>query len=823
MKAAVPAHREGRTREAPATRRATRRFGTLHGQVGRRIGVAVLAIVLVATAGTYWLTLRHSEDRELANLVEYVSDKGRTESRLFREGQREVETLGGLFLEVYLQGPPNLSPAFDQLFQRGADGAWRTLPGLFDGAFVGEHLFRRVSGFIGGNRTSVDSDLQRRLVIALRLVAEMGLAVNSALILHATFPENAIVLHSDEAWGLSADAELDMPSLSVVRSTLQSENPARLPLWTRLYYDATAAAWAVTYQLPVDHAGRHLFTPSADLRLTELIARVLQPRAQGSVNMILGEEGSLIAHPDFPLREHQRAGQILLAELGDPELSAIHREIADSGPVRVGAVTLIEEPLTDSYLAATKLEGPGWWWVTQYPRALVAASARGPSRRVLALGVTVFLFVMVAVSALLRRRVAGPIGTLIQAAELIGHGDYAAIADGRLALPEDHDNEIGSLARTVRQMAKSLRQSREMDDALFLVDVDGRIHEANPAAARLTGRPLEDLVGAALPTLAASRDGEPLRRLLTALEPGQADRLTVRIRPHGSEDIQTELSVRAFATPHGDRRLVTARDITLRLRQEEERLRSERELLETQRVESLGRLAGGIAHEFNNAMLAVLGNAELARERLEPEDEVAAMLADISEAAQHASDLAEGMLAYSGRSHLELREVALHELCADAAELARPSIPPRVELRLELDPATPPVKVDPSQIRQVVTQLLINAWEALGGDPGTVVVGTHGRAYGAQELAEGPTAGEIRPGTYATLEVVDTGPGIDDDHLDLIFDPFFSTKFTGRGLGLAAVVGIVRSHHGAVLVSRGPEGGTRFRVLLPPSGATEAS
>jgi signal transduction histidine kinase/CheY-like chemotaxis protein len=246
----------------------------------------------------------------------------------------------------------------------------------------------------------------------------------------------------------------------------------------------------------------------------------------------------------------------------------------------------------------------------------------------------------------------------------------------------------------------------------------------------------------------------------------------------------------------------------------------EAKVLEVQKLESLGVLAGGIAHDFNNLLVAVMGNAGLALLDL-PEDSPARQsIADIETAGRRAGELARQMLAYSGRSRGLVEPIELSELIHELLALLQVSIGKGVELRLQL-PETPlVVDGDPAQLRQVVMNLVINAADAIGRtSSGTVSIRAQLLHASAEYLADVHPEAGLSPGPYASLEVADTGVGMDPATRDRIFDPFFTTKDTGRGLGLAAVLGIVHRHRGAIRVYSELGHGTTFRVLLPVSAA----
>jgi PAS domain S-box-containing protein len=258
-------------------------------------------------------------------------------------------------------------------------------------------------------------------------------------------------------------------------------------------------------------------------------------------------------------------------------------------------------------------------------------------------------------------------------------------------------------------------------------------------------------------------------------------------------------------------------DITERKQAEEERLQIERHLQQSQRLESLGVLAGGIAHDFNNLLMGILGNAELAEATAMVDADSAVCLANIKTAAHRAAELCRQMLAYAGKGRLSNEAVDLRLLTTELAELLRASISKRSRLLLSLPDTLPPVHGDASQLRQVVMNLVLNASEAIGEEDGVVRVSAETVTCGAGELAALPGSEPLAAGTYLLLEVTDTGCGIAPDDVQRIFEPFYTTKFTGRGLGLSAVVGIVRGHRGTLEVISEAGRGTTFRLYLPAS------
>ncbi len=256
-------------------------------------------------------------------------------------------------------------------------------------------------------------------------------------------------------------------------------------------------------------------------------------------------------------------------------------------------------------------------------------------------------------------------------------------------------------------------------------------------------------------------------------------------------------------------------DSTGRRQAEEERLVFERRMQQAQKLESLGVLAGGIAHDFNNLLMVILGNADLALSKSAAESPVIGFIRNIDAAAQRAADLANQMLAYSGKGRFLIEPINLSRLVEEMGHLLASVISKRATMRYRLAGELPPVQADATQLRQVVMNLITNASDAIGNREGAIEIATGVVEIGPRGSVAGSSGPALPLGTYVFLEVSDTGEGMDQATQNLIFDPFYSTKQTGRGLGLASVLGIVRGHNGEIRVTSKPGQGTTFMMLLP--------
>ena len=268
----------------------------------------------------------------------------------------------------------------------------------------------------------------------------------------------------------------------------------------------------------------------------------------------------------------------------------------------------------------------------------------------------------------------------------------------------------------------------------------------------------------------------------------------------------------------------TCQDITQRKQQEEKRQQFEAQIRQTQKLESLGVLAGGIAHDFNNILMAIMGNAEMTLLDLPADSPTREGVTDILRASRRAADLCAQMLAYSGRGAFVLKPINLAALVEDMLQMLKVSIAKKATPHFDFGEDLPPVEADPTQMRQVIMNLITNASEAESDQVGDIFVSIKQQKCRRAFFDDMLRGDHLAGGTYVVLEVRDTGCGMSEETLSRIFEPFYSTKFSGRGLGMAAVLGIIRSHKGAINVQSEKDQGSTFTVYLPAiTNAGEAS
>jgi PAS domain S-box-containing protein len=335
--------------------------------------------------------------------------------------------------------------------------------------------------------------------------------------------------------------------------------------------------------------------------------------------------------------------------------------------------------------------------------------------------------------------------------------------------------------------------------------VDYRFLEINPAFERQTG--LKNARGRLMRELAPEHEAHWFEIYGRVASTGQPARFVNEAR---ALNRWYEVGAYRVGGPESRKVAILFNDIT-ETKKAEERLR------QAQKMESLGLLAGGVAHDFNNLLVGVIGNASLAQDMLPPGHPAAELLDGVLRTGEQAAHLTRQMLAYSGKGKFVVEPLNLSALIPDMTGLVRPSIAKKIVLSLDLEENLPAIEADRGQIEQVFMNLVLNAAEAIGSREGMLSIRTGVQDVDQEYLQLHPATAALAPGKYVYLEVRDTGCGMDEATKAKIFDPFFSTKFVGRGLGLAAVDGILRGHKGAITVASEPGKGSCFTVLFPPA------
>jgi PAS domain S-box-containing protein len=351
------------------------------------------------------------------------------------------------------------------------------------------------------------------------------------------------------------------------------------------------------------------------------------------------------------------------------------------------------------------------------------------------------------------------------------------------------------------------------DYAIILLDPDGRVQRWSRGAEKLFGFTAQDLEGTLAHEIFVPPDrqaGVPEVELQVASEQGRAEDERWHLRKDGSRFWASGVMISLREDGHIVGYAKVVRDFTER-RQLEEAVR------QTQRLESVGVLAAGVAHDFNNVLTAILGNVAMVRRRLDGKagPEVQEMLVAAERAGNRAAHLVKQLLNYAGKGRREIQPVDISQVAKDALAIVQASVSRKITLRSDIPQESRMIQADVGQVQQLLLNLVLNGAEAIGDREGEVFVRMRVRDVSEAELNRAFPAFSLTPRPYTEIIVSDTGSGMDEKTRQQIFDPFFTTKFLGRGLGLAAALGIVRAHGGGIAVQSTPGKGSTFSVLLP--------
>ena len=351
--------------------------------------------------------------------------------------------------------------------------------------------------------------------------------------------------------------------------------------------------------------------------------------------------------------------------------------------------------------------------------------------------------------------------------------------------------------------------------AYLVIDADGAVREANLVASQLFAQEHRVLVGQRFVALLNDDDRAAWHELQEVVGTGQAMSREFDIADAPGRHI------RVLAAPRGSSSdcLLMIIDLSAEIAERAEREHLEAQLGVSQRMEAIGTLASGIAHDFNNILSGIMGYTELAQMWQGSPEKVSEALNEVMQAATRAVSLVQRMAAFQRPAESTAHSTAGARVVAEAFNLLRAAIPSSVDFRLELDPTGNAAHVDPSQLHQIVMNLVTNAAQAIGEHPGSIVVKMD-RCIADEEL-QTRVAG-LAPGSYTRLSVTDTGPGMDEATVRQIFHPFFTTKSIGEGtgLGLSVVHGIVRDVNGVIHLETSPGKGARFEVYLHAATTT---
>ncbi len=384
----------------------------------------------------------------------------------------------------------------------------------------------------------------------------------------------------------------------------------------------------------------------------------------------------------------------------------------------------------------------------------------------------------------------------------------------------DKNDEIELLFGTCQDITERILQEKEykeliddMTETIWVIDLDGNLIDVNKSAVDLLGYSKKELLAIGIHGIDASLEREDIKALARAMPSDKIQKFETLHRTKGGKSIPVEI-YSSLVTYQGKQVILSiARDITERIHGEEERKKLQSQLIQAQKMESIGRLAGGVAHDFNNMLSVIIGYAELASEKLALDDPLKDDLNEILKAAQQSAQITNQLLAFARKQTVAPRVIDLNRRVESMLKMLHRLIGEDIDLVWKPRANLWSINIDPSQIDQILANLCVNARDAIAG-VGKLTIETENVCLDPDDCTAHVDAA---PGEYVMLAVSDNGCGMDKDILDKLFEPFFTTKTKGKGtgLGLATIYGIVKQNNGSIYVYSEPKRGTTFKIYLP--------
>lgn len=811
---------------------------TLTGRYIRRLGLVIALILLLSSILGYAYWYQVLSQQRLHGLVDYIGARVEGESEQFLLAETQTRMMTDEFLQRYRDPRPiDYEAAFDRIFSVYPDGLVRVRPDVND--------YRRKATMFIRHDVALTADLKKRSVIGYNLLSEWGpLTTNRFLDSFMNMPEQLSINYAPFVdWSMAAQRDTDIYIYETVwRSTLE-KNPARKPFWTGVYFDEGARKWMVSHVTPGDSEGRWVISSGQDIVVDDLIRRSSNQQLEGTYNLILRPDGQLIAHPKLVAQIQKAGGNLDVNRLGDKSLS----DIVDSALKASRFPSVVETTDGDAWLVVAQIRGPGWIWVTVYPKTLLRAEVASHGWLAGALAIASMLVLLSLVLFTLQKQISQPLRMILQRIEAVGQGKRLP------AVAWDYDDEIGRVLGEIQRMEQVLQERDEqlacstdellqqvrkannsvarlaalsdsLPDPVFLIEADGTVAAAfGEPNLFATANPVGLNVADVLPPELTSESKLIIQRVI---DTGHSEKteypLLINGQPRWFEGVVRKATLSVHDHPAV---LWLARDITQR-KQNEIDMRMARDhlqdIVDVQTADLIKardranaanmaktQFLSNVSHELRTPMHAILSFARLGLDKGSElnTDKARRYFTNIVDSGERMLALVNDLLDIekleAGKMLFQIQPNQLpHIIDSVLVEMENLIARHRIEMRVDCQPDYAQLDCDALRMGQLLRNLLSNAIK-FSPEGGEVLIRVQDGGNGSVLIA-----------------VEDQGEGIMESEKEALFQKFTQSnrhldRPGGTGLGLAICREIARGHGGEIWVENRPEGGASFKVRLP--------
>lgn len=798
-------------------------------KIKKKFSILILSIIIVCfSLLTLFVqsylssTLISNKKEEFKNLIQSYQENV---EKIFIDSVKDGKLLASKVAEWYRQTDIKMwNRAFQKKYRLGKDKTIRYYSAKKTG--IGTFI-SNIGKF--NNRT-------KRLILATenRLGVHADVARLKFLDTYLITPEQMLRI-DDNNWPRVAKADFNFHSQIFYKIATPKENPEKKSVWTPLYYDPVLKYWMISNITPIYNGNDFLGIIGHDIILDEIfnIFSHNESKVKGSQHIILSQDGTIIYHPDYIKKMKESPKEWLLEKKKDTNLLKQINKFYQKPQSQKVYSKLFSQDDEEYLLTFAYMKAVGWYYVQLIPLRAVLSEIRTV--------ITIMVITILLVGLLILGVIFGLFNIILVPVKKLGNifskmssGNLQeTIIDGKLL---NRNDEIGVLTKTFNEMknkiseqVKELRNSKKkyqeifntVSDAIFVHQLEtGVIIDVNESMLQMYHCQKKDVIGKRATAFSSQippyTDETAIKMIHKAVQEGPQT-FKWQAKKSAGELFWVEVSLRMSTEEKEKKIIASVRDITKREQTEREKEKLQEELHQSRKMDAIGKLAGGVAHDFNNMLSGIMNAAQLLKSPRRHLDEKSIKYVNmIFEASKRASSLTSKLLSFARKQDVAFSTVDLSLLLESTSSLLKNTIDKNIEIIMKQNAPYFFVQGNQSELQNILINLAVNGADAMPKG-GTLSIETMNISLDEQYCSA--STFDISPGRYINILIKDTGEGIAPENLKRIFEPFFTTKETGKGtgLGLATVYGAVQKHKGEMLVESQIGRGTSFSILLPCS------